>query len=130
VEEESGVLRRACGCGWIGVTLVLALALGGCLSRPRSAYRDSGDPCQKLAYTFYLVAEFKQRGTSRAAQERIARKRVGRSPEALDQWLHVVDLVYRYADGAPYEIGATVLDACQIGPGGKAAVVSTLWPAR
>jgi hypothetical protein len=50
--------------------------------------------------------------------------------EALDQWLHVVALVYRYSDGEPYEIGATVLDACEIGPGGRAAVVTTLWPTR
>ena len=108
------------------------MALGACAAprRPRSAYRNSGDPCQNLAYTFYLVAEYKERGASRESQERIARKRVGRSAESLDQWLHVVDLVYRYSDGEPYEIGATVLDNCEIGPGGKAAVVTTLWPNR
>jgi hypothetical protein len=109
--------------------LALALALGGC-TRPRSAFRDADDPCQKLAYSFYLVAELKSRGATRAGQERIARQRAGRSQASLDRWLHVVDLVYRYSDGEPYEIGATVLDGCEIGPDGRAAVVTTLWPAR
>jgi len=87
-----------------------------------------GDPCQKLAYTFYLVAELKERGATRGSQERMARSRAAGSAAALDQWLHVVELVYRFSDGDPYEIGATVLDACEIGPGGHAAVVTTLWP--
>jgi len=135
--RTSGAAPRTSGAavgrgriGRVAVGVALTLSLGACMTRPRSAFRDADDPCQKLAYTFYLVAELKERGASRASQERIAHARAARSDQALDQWLHVLDLVYRYSDGEPYEIGATVLDGCEIGPDGRAAVVTTLWPAR
>jgi len=123
IGRAANARRRA---AWVGAAL--GLALGACATPTRSAFRNAQDPCQKLAYTFYLVAEFKERGATRTTQERMARSRAAGSEEALDQWLHVVDLVYRFSDGDPYEIGATVLDGCEIGPGGRAAVVTTLWP--
>jgi len=89
-----------------------------------------GDPCQKLAYTFYLVAELKDRGLTEADQVRLADRKARGSEATRAQWLHVVDLVYRFADGEPYEIGATVLDHCELDRDGDAAVVSTIWPTR
>jgi hypothetical protein len=124
--REAGVWIAA-----VGGLLALALLLGCAPSRrTRMARTQAGDPCQKLAYTFYLVAELKERGVSEADQVRLAWSRADGSEETRDQWLHVVDLVYRFSDGEPYEIGATVLDHCEIGEDGRAAVVTTLWPTR
>lgn len=106
----------------------LALALSACQSAPRPAWRSADDPCRKLAYTFYVVAALEERGMSRAEQEQLARRGTAGAPATRSQWLRVVDLVYRYADGEPYEVAATVLDGCTVDEHGRAAVVTTLWP--
>jgi hypothetical protein len=116
---------------WIAALVALAFVFGCTPSRKARLARDrAGDPCQSLAYTFYLVAELKDRGLSEADQVRLAWSRAKGSEEKRTQWIQVVDLVYRFADGEPYEIGATVLDHCEIGDEGRAAVVQTLWPTR
>jgi hypothetical protein len=100
--------------------------LPGC-QRP---LRGPDRTCTELAYAFYVVAEEKDRGTSKEAQIEKARESLRTAdPAALSQMLHIIDLVYRFSDGTPQDIGATVLDNCAIDQNGQ-AVVRTLWPTR
>jgi hypothetical protein len=108
------------------------LLLPACQVSPISGpYGGPRRPCVQLANAFAALAETRDRGVSREQQIEIAR---ARSPEEedhakLDQWLQMVDLVYRHSEAGPEEIGWTVLDHCSVDMNGRARV-TTLWPGQ
>lgn len=107
------------------------LAAAACAGLAAACARPSPTPrapkaCIGLANSFVLVASERQRGASAEEQAEVARAHA-RSEAGLRHWLRVIDLVYRFEDGSPREIGATVLDHCSVDERGRAAV-TTLWP--
>ena len=84
--------------------------------------------CSQIANSFVLVASQRERGATLEAQRAVARE-AAKSKAGLAHWFRVIDLVYRYDDASPREIGATVLDHCTVDERGRASI-ATLWPAR
>ncbi len=86
-----------------------------------------GTVCEDLAYTFFLIAENRDRGHSRSDQEAMVRESI-RTPfvanpeETRRNLLRVVDVVYRSPDATPEEIEAGVLDHCVVDDQGHAVV--------
>lgn len=114
----------------------LALLLGACetpQAPPRTPeVRQSADACEGLAYVFFVVAENRDRGSSREEQVARARQSVvnpfsGEPRQAGNDLLHVIDLVYRNPEASPAEIESHVRDDCELDGQGH-AVLRTLWP--
>ena len=96
--------------------------------------REIAGACEGLAYVFFLVAESRDRGSSRAqqierARESVANPFAGEPRQAGDDLIHVIDLVYRHPEASASEIEAQVRGDCELDEDGH-AVLRTLWPAR
>jgi hypothetical protein len=90
--------------------------------------------CEGLAYVFLLIAQEKDRGSTKNAQIEMVRESVDnpfvtRPDETLRHLLQVVDLVYRRSDSSAPEIEASVLDGCAVDERGR-AILTTPWPPR
>jgi len=120
-------MGSAARAGLLAVPLILpAPGLLACASRPRGP----APACVTLARTFYVIAEHRRRGMTRADQVALAHEAVGsRSPRSFRRWVHMIELVYRFSDASPREVSFTVLDHCRVDARGRAAV-ETLWPTR
>ncbi len=96
--------------------------------------RENAGVCEGLAYVFFLVAENRDRGSTREEQIEGAREGLGNpftsQPGQTGRDLrYVIDLVYRYPEASAAEIEARVRDGCRVNERGQ-AVLETLWPAR
>lgn len=115
--------------------IALALLLLACQAPPTSHVRaaDTG-VCADLAYIFLLIAEERDRGSTREAQiervrESVDNPFVTRPDETLRHLLQVVDLVYRRSDASATEIQEIVLDGCAADEDGR-AVLRASWPTQ
>jgi len=108
------------------------MALCACqVANTRGPYGGPKRQCVALANAFAAMAESRNRGLTEAEQIEIA---IANAPDddsdaMLGQWIRMIDLVYRFDDATPEEIGWTVIDHCEIDLLGRARV-STLWPTR
>jgi hypothetical protein len=115
--------------------LAFALLLLACQAPPTTPVPpNDGEPCAGLAYVFLLIAQEKDRGSTREAQIEMVRESVdspfvSRPDETLRHLLHVVDLVYRCPDSSAGEIEAIVRDGCVVDEQGR-AVLKASWPTR
>jgi hypothetical protein len=113
--------------------IAFALLLLACQSPPTTPVPPAGgDVCANLAYVFLLVAEERDRGSTKEAQIETVRESVDspfvtRPEETLRYLLRVVDLVYERSDASASEIEADVRDSCIVDEQ-RRAVVSTHWP--
>jgi hypothetical protein len=118
-----------------GAGIAFALLLLACQAAPTSPLPPDDDAgvCENLAYVFRLVAQERDRGTSKKDQIEMMRESVDspfvtRPEQTLRQLLHVVDLVYRHSDSSAREIEAIVIDGCTVDEQGR-AVLKMEWPA-
>jgi hypothetical protein len=117
------------------VRVAFALLLLACQAPPTTPIPPkSGEVCADLAYVFLLVAEEKDRGSTKEAQIEMMRETVdnpfvSRPNETLRHLLQVVDLVYGRSDATAREIEAIVLDDCVVDEQ-RRAVLTTNWTTR
>lgn len=97
----------------------LALAVGALLPAARAVAQDL---CTRIGYAAYVIAEYEERGESRAEQvEHIEARLRDPSPELRRYLLRLVDLVYR-SDAPARELGAAVTRNCVVDERGRAVV--------
>jgi hypothetical protein len=127
--------RRAREAGRRLRLLALCLALLACetAAPPVTPYPPKAEGvCAQLAYAFFLVAEKRDRGSTREDQIETARESVdnpfARHPdETLAFLLRMVDFVYRRPEASAEQIQAQVMEGCAVDQRGQAVL---LWPAR
>lgn len=111
--------------------LVLAVTAGMSACRTREPVAPvppyNGDVCENLAHTFFVIADYRDRGRSRATQVRELRESVKnpftRHPDkTFEKLVGVVDYVYANESVPAAELEAQVLDECTISAEGHAVV--------
>ncbi len=116
-----------------GALALVALACETAQSPARTPEpRANADACEGLAYVFFLVAEQRDRGSTREEQLEKTQESL-ESPFTSDpgqtgrDLRYVIELVYRYPEASAAEIEAKVRDGCRVNEQGQ-AVLQTLWP--
>jgi hypothetical protein len=111
--------------------LCLAALLAACHRAPATSVpRNPSDPCEGLAYVFFMIGEGRDRGITKQQQIEKAREGVEspfvrRQEETADHWIRAIELVYREPDADAHEIERRVLDRCSVNERGQAVL---LWP--
>jgi len=117
------------------MTIAAALLLLACqapapITAPVPETRDGA--CADLAYVFFLVAEKRDRGSTRDAQLEALRRSIDtpfatQPDRTLRQLEQVIELVYRRPELPAREVEAMVRDDCVVDEQGR-AVLRRLWP--
>jgi len=100
---------------------LLAAILSGVASSPVAQAEKTLPVCENLAEVFYTIAEYKERGESREAQQEWARDMFQKKHVPAQLLERAVDYVYRSSED-PAQIRAAVRDGCVVNSSGQAVV--------
>ena len=110
---------RRCGLAILAVALLL-----GPLPHGSPAADASEDPCEELAFLFYVAAKYEQRGEPKDLQLAWMRDNyrggAGSEPAALFQ--RALDFIYT-SDLSPWQIHAAVKNHCTVNERGQVVVL-------